>query len=289
MGKRCQGRLSWLFTQDYLCCSDPVASRTGTLRPALQLPTPHVELGLHKGSQTALWVVQNWGFDLVQNCELGYLSRDVQISWLKHRLSGPSQCLCGIWFQSKLNKNNEITHVRIFHELGAALTREAADGVCEASSSPGLYLWDNHGTGQVLLECPLLRQPGLTGSSLALLFASLTCGLVQGCVEETLLPSPWCSAPRRFEGEASPFSPGSHDEVKQGGSSSLPVGLAGPSMQISHELACAKGCLWPAGAVAHWCPLLGWTCCTTFQRPPERKLSAKLIPCNSNVPLNDAS
>lgn len=175
MGKRCQGRLSWLFTQDYLCCSVPVASRTGTLRPALQLPTPHVELGLHKGSQTALWVVQNWGFDLVQNCELGYLSRDVQISWLKHRLSGPSQCLCGIWFQSKLNKNNEITHVKIFHELGAALTREAADGVCEASSSPGLYLWDNHGTGQVHLECPLLRQPGLTGSSLALLFASLTC------------------------------------------------------------------------------------------------------------------
>lgn len=96
MGERCQGRLSWLFTLDYLCSSVPAASRTSTLRPVLQLPTPHVELGLHQGSQTALWVLQNWGCGLLQNRELGYLSRDIQISWLKHRLSGPSQCLCGI-------------------------------------------------------------------------------------------------------------------------------------------------------------------------------------------------
>lgn len=198
----------------------------------LQLPTPHVELGLHWGSQTALWVVQSWGCELVQNWELGYLSRDVQISWLKHRLSGPSQCLCGIWFQSKLNKNSEITHVRIFHELGAALTPEATDGVCEARSSPGLCPWDSCGTGPEDLECPLLQQLGLTGSSLALLFASLTCGLVQGWVEKTLLPSPWCSTPQRFGGKALPFFPGSQEELKQGRNSSLLMGLAGPSMQI---------------------------------------------------------
>lgn len=247
MGKRCQGRLSWLFTQDYLCSSVPSASRTSTLRPVLQLPTPHVELGLHKGSQAALWVLQSWGCELVQNWEFSYLSVGVQISWLKHRLSGPSQCLCGIWFQSKTNKNNEIAHVRIFHELGAALTREAADGVCEAWSSPGLCPWDGRGTGPADLECPLLQQPGLTGSSLAFLFAGLTCVLVQGWVEKTLLPSPWCSAPRRFEGEAAPFSPGSQEELTQGGNSSLLMGLAGPSMQVFQEWTLCKGVL-----VASW-------------------------------------
>lgn len=54
--------------------------------------------------------------------ESGYLSRDAQINWLKHRLLGPSQRLSGIWFWSKLNKNNKITHVKIFHGLGTALT-----------------------------------------------------------------------------------------------------------------------------------------------------------------------
>lgn len=51
---------------------------------------------------------------------------------------------------------------------------------------------------------------------------------------------------------------------------------------------CAKGCLWPSGAVAHWCSLLGWMCCTAFQRSLERKL-CNAHPHDNDVPLNGAS
>lgn len=152
------------------------------------------------------------------------------------------------------------------------MTREAADGVCEAWSSPGLCLWDSHGPGPGGLECPLpaawahweLSCPALSQPDLC--FGAGLSG------EKTLLPSLWCSAPWRVEGEASPFSPGSQEELKQGGSSSLLVGLSGPGVQIFQELTCAKECLWPAGAVVHCCSLLGWMCCTTFQGLLGRKL-----------------
>lgn len=64
-----------------------------------------------------------------------------------------------------MNKNNEITHVKIFHELGVALTWKVADDMCEISSSPGLCWWDSHTAiladpaSALPWECSLLCQP----------------------------------------------------------------------------------------------------------------------------------
>lgn len=61
--------------------------------------------------------------------EMGYLSRDVQTDRLVKTRA--FRAISGIWFQAKMNKNNEITRVKIFHELGAALTWKAAGDMCE--------------------------------------------------------------------------------------------------------------------------------------------------------------